>query len=349
MEADYFWNDVQEQRDKYVGLDTGAFADTDGLLDFLRYRPDEFDRFFTGVGTIEQDNSFFGPGEFVGYGFSFSLNAAGDALDITQVFAGSPAAMAGFARGSSLVAVDGRSIAAIEAAEGIEEAFGESEIGITQQFTLQAPGGQPFVVSATKATVTIDPVPQHKVIDVNGRMIGYIEFRAFISTAPTKLTAAFADFVAAGVTDVIVDARYNGGGLVGVADFFASLLAGPANVSNVLSFTRYNQANGFRNLTTTFSAESNSIDLDSIVFITTDGSASATELVINALEPYTDVALVGEDTFGKPVGQDAFDFCSQRLRLVTFETLNANQQGGFFDGLPVDCAADDDLATADRR
>ncbi|MGI9342242.1 MAG: S41 family peptidase [Gammaproteobacteria bacterium] len=344
MDTFYFWNDVPEQRDKYRDLDIASFADTDELLDFLRYLPDEFDRLFTNIGSIEQDTSFFGPGEFVGYGFSFSLNAAGDALDITQVFAGSPADAAGFARGISIVAVDGRTIPEIEAAEGVEEAFGESEVGITQQITLQSPGGQPFVVTPTKATVTIDPVPQHRVIDVNGRMIGYIEFRAFISTAPTKLTNAFADFVAAGVTDVIVDARYNGGGLLSVAEFFASLLAGPANVGRVQSITRYNVSNRFRNFESEFSAQSNSIDLASIVFITTNSSASATEVVINSLEPYVDIALVGADTFGKPVGQDAFDFCAQRLRLVTFENLNANQQGGFFDGLPVDCPADDDLA-----
>jgi C-terminal processing protease CtpA/Prc len=344
MDTFYFWNDVSEQRDKYRDLDIDSFADTDALLEFLRYRPDEFDRFFTNIGTIEQDTSFFGPGEFVGYGFSFSPNAAGDALDITQVFAGSPADVAGFARGISIVAVDGRTIPEIEAAEGIEDAFGESEVGITQQITLQSPGGQPFVVTPTKATVTIDPVPQHRVIDVNGRMIGYVEFRAFISTAPEKLTNAFADFVAAGVTDVVVDARYNGGGLLNVAEFFASLLAGPANVGRVQSIARYNVSNRFRNFESEFLAQSNSIDLASIVFITTDSSASATEVVINSLEPYVEVALVGADTFGKPVGQDAFDFCDLRLRLVTFENLNANQQGGFFDGLPVDCPADDELA-----
>ena len=130
-----------------------------------------------------------------------------------------------------------------------------------------------------------------------------------------------------------------------VADTFASLLAGPARIGRVQSYTSYNQANSLQNSTTLFGFESNAIDFDTIVFITTDSSASATELVINALEPWVnDVALVGERTFGKPVGQDAYEFCDQLLRYVTFEVVNADFDGGYFSGLDVDCPAADDLA-----
>jgi carboxyl-terminal processing protease len=160
------------------------------------------------------------------------------------------------------------------------------------------------------------------------------------------LLTAFADFTAQGVTDVIIDLRYNGGGLVSVAEFTASLLAGPSNVNNVLSMSLFNRANSDMNETSRFTSESNSIDLDSILFITTGASASASELVINSLEPYIDVALIGNDTFGKPVGQVANDFCDQRLRAVAFETVNAKGEGRYFDGLPVDCPAEDDLAHA---
>lgn len=344
MQEDYFWNDEPEQADKYVGLVPGDFTDTDELLDFLRYRPSEFDRGFTNIASIEADNAFFGPGEFAGYGFSFQFDEAVDRMWITQVFSGSPAAAAGFARGVEILEVDGRTIAEIEANEGIGDAFGEREVGFTQTFLLQAIGGQPFSTTATKAIVTIDPVPQHRVIDAAGLKIGYVEFRTFINTAPPQLQTVFGEFAAAGVTHVIVDLRYNGGGLVAVAEYVASLLAGPASVSKLMSSTLYNSANGFRDFSTTFSSEINSIDLASVVFITTESSASASELVINALEPYIEVALVGSDTFGKPVGQDGFDFCDQRLRLVAFEIVNANGDGGFFDGLPADCAADDNLA-----
>jgi len=345
MQDLYFWNDEAEQQEKYQELDIDEFADPEALIDFLRYRPDEFDRGFTFLTTVESDTQFFGEGIFVGFGFSFQL-LPDDELRIKQVFENSPAAAAGFERGFRILEIDGRSIAEIEAGEGLNEAFGPPTPGITMSFLIEDLNSVQFPTTATKAEVTIDPVPQFRVITTGNENIGYIEFRTFISTSNSTLLQAFAEFTAQGVTDVIIDLRYNSGGLVSVAEFLASLLAGPSNVSNVLSMTHFNQANSASDTTSFFSAESNSIDLDSIVFITTNASASASELVINSLEPYVDVALVGSKTFGKPVGQVASDFCDQRLRLVAFETVNVNDEGQYFDGLPVDCDAEDDLESA---
>jgi hypothetical protein len=87
-----------------------------------------------------------------------------------------------------------------------------------------------------------------------------------------------------------------------------------------------------------------------IAFITTDGTASASELVVNAMKPWVEVAIVGADTYGKPVGQLGFDLdgCDLRLRLVSFELTNADHEGDYFDGLaetlPFACAAADDLS-----
>lgn len=343
MQDIYFWNDTAEQRAKYRGIDAADFAHPNALLDFLRYRPNEFDRNFTFLTTVEEETQFFGEGIFAGFGFSFEL-LPGNELRIKQVFAGSPAEAAGFMRGFRMLEIDGRSIAEIEAAEGVDAAFGPSEVGVTRTFLIEDLSAAQFETVATKAEVTIDPVPQFRVIQAGIRTIGYVEFRTFISTSNNALLQAFAEFTTQGVTDIIVDLRYNGGGLVSVAEFMTSLLAGPANVNNVLSTTLFNSANSNLNVTSRISSESNSIDLDSIVFITTESSASASELVINSLEPYIDVTLIGSKSFGKPVGQVASDFCDQRLRAVAFETVNADAEGQYFDGLPVDCPAADDLA-----
>jgi C-terminal processing protease CtpA/Prc len=342
MQDIYFWNDEAEQQAKYRGLDVDSFTNAETLLGFLRYRPDDFDRGFTFLTTAESETQFFGEGVFVGFGFSFEL-LRGDELRIKQVFAGSPAEAAGFARGFRILEVDGRSIAAIQAAEGLNEVFGPPTPGFSLNFLIEDLASNQFPTVAAKAEVTIDPLPQYRVINAVDKTIGYLEFRTFISTSNSALLEAFAEFTAQGVTDVIVDLRYNGGGLVSVAEFMASLLAGPAHVGKVLSMTHFNRANRALDETSRFSSESNSIDLNSIVFITTDNSASASELVINSLEPYINVALIGSDTFGKPVGQLASDFCDQRLRAVAFETINADDEGQYFDGLPVDCDAADDL------
>jgi hypothetical protein len=87
-----------------------------------------------------------------------------------------------------------------------------------------------------------------------------------------------------------------------------------------------------------------------IAFITTGLTASASEIVINSLAPWTEVAIIGGDTLGKPVGQSAFDLsgCDIRLRLITFQFTNSDGQGEYYGGLastlPFACRADDDLA-----
>src|SRR5690606_2773635 len=85
-----------------------------------------------------------------------------------------------------------------------------------------------------------------------------------------------------------------------------------------------------------FSPHPSAVQADRIVFLVTDASASASEMVINSLAPYADVALVGERTYGKPVGQYAFDLegCDTRLRLVTFKLTNRDGYGDYYTGLP---------------
>jgi hypothetical protein len=115
--------------------------------------------------------------------------------------------------------------------------------------------------------------------------------------------------------------------------------------------TRFNTRHPEREETVRFRAETNAVAALRIAFIATDASASASEIVINALAPYADVAIVGSRTFGKPVGQFGFDLagCDTRLRLVTFLTENATGNGDYYDGLPnpgftdAFCSSTDDV------
>jgi len=85
------------------------------------------------------------------------------------------------------------------------------------------------------------------------------------------------------------------------------------------------------------------MNLSRLVVIATGGTASASELVTNSMEAYFDVTIVGANTFGKPVGQIGITFCDKILRPTSFKTGNAAGVGEYFDGLPVDCPAVDDL------
>jgi hypothetical protein len=83
-----------------------------------------------------------------------------------------------------------------------------------------------------------------------------------------------------------------------------------------------------------------------VVFITTNDSASASEFIINSLRPYLNVVTVGSATFGKPVGEDGFNVCSDVLYPITFKIENASGYGDYFAGLPATCAAADDRGHA---
>jgi carboxyl-terminal processing protease len=349
MQSWYLWNDEADQFNKYRNLDPRAFKNADELLDYLRYRPGKFDRGFSYITTPEEEAAFFGEGKFVGFGFS--MVSVGGEIRFGQVFGGSPAAAAGFQRGYRLLELNGRSIAQIEAAEGLNEALGPAEVGYKLTFTVEDTSGVELPpVQVSKASVTIDPVPVVDYVqDSAGHAVGYVLFDTFISSASEALRSAFFEMGAAGLSRVVIDLRYNGGGLVSVSQVLASLLAGPGYAGDIYSVVTFNTQQAQNNEITSFRQEANALSLDKIVFITSEGTASASELVINGLKPYfggSALAAVGSPTYGKPVGQLGFDFCNHgfRLRAIAFKSVNADGDGDYFNGLPVDCAADDDLS-----
>jgi C-terminal processing protease CtpA/Prc len=298
---------------------------------------------FSSVGSAQADAEFFGEGRFEGFGFSYrTVDAAADDIRLSRVFSDSPAANGGLARGQQFVSLDGRSISEIQANEGIGAVFSNNT---TLQFEMRRTDGSVFSSSITKGVVTISPVPQRRVIDAgNGVMIGYMELAQFIGTAGPIINDVFAEFIAAGVDDIIIDLRYNGGGLVSTANLLGDYLGAFANDGRVFSETRFNADRAAANDSTEFfQRQGNSIDLGRLVVIASRGTASASELVTNSLEAYFDVTIVGDSTFGKPVGQIGLTFCDKILRPTSFKTVNAAGEGDYFDGLPVDCPAADDL------
>jgi hypothetical protein len=339
----YFWNNLLP-----ADVDISQFATPDDVLDFLTtFSPDDgtgqpIDR-FSFINSAQADQAFFGEGKFEGFGFSSQFLAADD-LRLTRVFLDSPGYRAGLRRGQRILELDGRTIAEIEAAEGVGAVLGLP----TLEFTMREPDNSEFTVSITKEIVTIDPVPQHRIIDAGGgRNVGYIELASFISTANAQLDSAFAQFNAAGVNEVIIDLRYNGGGLVSTANLLGNFFGGDVAENLIFSKTVFNELRAPTNNTTTFfNRLGNSVSLSRLVVIASDRTASASELVINGMDPHVEVTIVGANTFGKPVGQVGLDFCEQILRPTAFQTTNANDFGDYFDGLPVDCAAADALDVA---
>ncbi len=333
MQDIYFWVD------ELPVVDLDDFATAEELLVALRFDPP--DR-FSSIDSAAADAAFFGAGQFVGLGFSTVLLAADD-LRLTQVFVDGPAGRAGLQRGYRILEIDGRTIAEIEAAEGVGAAFGPRDIGFPVTLMYRDLLGVDTVATLFKDVVTIEPIPVSDVFtDVNGATVGYLNFRTFVETSFDRLDETFALFSSAGVEDLILDMRYNGGGLVVVAEYLGNLL-GAGLDGEVFSSTLYNAGNTFRNRTALFRDQLNALDLNRIVVIATGSTASASELVVNSMIPFRDLTIVGRNTFGKPVGSLGFVFCEKIIRPISFETVNADGGGGYFDGLTADCPAADDL------
>jgi hypothetical protein len=112
---------------------------------------------------------------------------------------------------------------------------------------------------------------------------------------------------------------------------------------NFLTYSHNDIVAPYYDTTYTFQENEMNLGLDRVFFITTEFTASASELVINCLEPYMDVYLIGSPTHGKPVGMYGFLFHEWLLYPITVSLKNAEGFGDFYDGLPVDYAAGEAL------
>lgn len=346
-----------------VSLSPAPFATVDAYIDALTAtaRGQGRDRFFTYLTSIAQENAFFSSGSSAGFGFRVANDATARRSFIMESFEGTAALAAGIDRGDEILAIGDtpatlRNVTDIIAAEGtagVTTAFGPSTAGVTRTLRVSGPSGtRNLTVSKTDFTLT--PISSRygaQIITEGALRVGYINLRTFISTADPALRSAFEQFRAQGITNFIIDFRYNGGGLVSTAELMGDLLGGNRASSDVYSLTTFRASKAAQNSTRRFAPGSQSVSPVKVAFIGTGATASASELVINSFIPYlgTNMALVGTNTFGKPVGQIALDrsACDDRLRVVAFSTRNSLNSDAYFNGLastvPITCRATDDF------
>lgn len=341
----------------------GAFSTVSGYIDSLTAtaRSQGRDRFFTHLTSIAEENAFFASGSNAGFGIRLSIDEAGQRVFISEAFEGAPALEAGIDRGAEILAIgtSGQNLRTIseiissEGRAGVSDAFGPSDPGIARTLRIRDANGT-REIGITKRNYDLLPIsPRYgaQVLQDGNRLVGYINLRTFIETADPALENAFANFRAQGITEFIIDLRYNGGGLVSTANTMGDLLGRNRSTNDVFSRTTYRPSLSSNNSVRRFRTNSSSVAPTRIAFVTTGGTASASELVINAMLPYlgTNLALIGTNTFGKPVGQIAQDRdeCDDRLRIVAFATENANGNSDYYDGLAgsvqASCQAGDDV------
>lgn len=362
--ADAVLNEWYLFPDLLAQVNRAAFSNLDDYLDasVAPARAAGRDRFFTFATSIAEENAFINSGATAGFGVRLFYDTAARRLFVIEAYETGSGFAAGLDRGSEITAIGTsagnlQSVSSLFANGGVQavvNALGPSDMGVTRVLRIVQPGGATVERSITKTDFVLDPVSDRYgalILNDGPRRVGYLNLRTFaIADAESELRAAFGQFSAQGVRELIIDLRYNGGGLVDVADVFGDLM-GQGRVGQVWSRTVLRPSKAEENETRRFRSEPNAIAPTRVAVITTESSASASELVANSLIPYigNGLALVGANSFGKPVGQFGFDLreCDLRVRAVTFQTVNADNQGEYFNGLasvmPNTCRAGDDL------
>lgn len=340
-----------------INVNKSQYTDVQSYIDALvaQAAAQNKDRGFTYLTSIQEENEAL-QGSRAGLGIRLTSDGV-SRLFAAEVYESGPAFGAGFDRGTEILSINGQSVEALFQSGGtnaVLNALGPSDPGVRRDFSIRDTSGVTRNVSVTKADYTLDPISdRYGVVVLNDGTdnVGYINLRTFFSDdADTQLRAAFTELKAQGITKIILDLRYNGGGLVSVANTLGDLMAEGLE-GQVFSKTVLRPSKSAENSTEFFQNTPEQIAVTKLAVIGTRSTASASELVTNSFIPYLgeNLALVGSNTFGKPVGQFAFDrsACDDRLRAVTFKTVNANDQGEYFDGLASvvqrTCSASDNI------
>jgi carboxyl-terminal processing protease len=278
-------------------------------------------------------------GETTGWGASFGFDDL-DLLRILFVYDNSAMGKAGVKRGWQIKAMNGKTVASMSDAE-VNSALNNA--GNTYVFVKN--DGSESTIQLSKGPIAINSVQYSTIFPRSGKKIGYLVFSDFLGSSVKELNTVFDNFANQGVTDMVLDLRYNGGGTLDCADTLVALLAGKPNQGKLYSTQTYNNKHvrdGYQNM---IGLKSNSIQLNKLVIITTSSTASASELVISGLQPYLNLKLIGSKTHGKPVGMQIIGDTKLNIAVAPISFRNTNSVGytDYFNGIPVDFAVKDNV------
>lgn len=324
-------------------------------------RKDRFHFVVDTLGYREQSQA----GSEVGYGLELAFLSVAPPRDIRVAFTepASPAAQAAIDRGLKLVEIDGIDVVAGADVAALNAALAPASINQTHSFKLQAGDGSVRSVSLTSARITRAPVQNVKTIDSPTGPVGYLLFNDHLATAEGPLIWAMNTLKAAAVSDLVIDMRYNGGGLLDVASELAFMVATPeATFGNVFEQLRFNDQNPFgqkgnqvnlpfyptsRGYSASAGDPLPQLGLLRVTVLAGPDTCSASESVVNGLRGVgITVNLVGAGTCGKPYGFFPQDNCGTTYFAIQFQGVNQQGFGDYGDGFAPTCAVADDFGHA---
>lgn len=284
-----------------------------------------------------------------------NITGIGHCFIVQGVYPGSSSELAGIKRGTIITSVNGQKIVKSNYINLYYDLYLP-----TSAKTMEVTDYKNNKRIITSKAIYANPVIKRQVKEVNGRKIGYLVYVEFDAGYDDELLKAFSYFKSKNVTDLILDLRYNRGGHVISANLITSCIAGSASQGKVFVQYRYNEErmkmlnnkrpqemfaySNYSNLGT--SLEAGGLNLPRVYCLVGNGTASASELVINSLRGIdVEVVLIGEKTTGKNVGMEYEDFTVgddlYRVVPITFQTYNAKGFGDYADGFTPDVVIDE--------
>lgn len=315
----------------------------DDYFESILVKPGDLDRF----SWIQEDvaaltASLQGINKVVGIRFTpFYANTEKTkvALSVAYSLKGSPADKAGIKRGDFIVKVNGQELTS----ENYSAAFSADNL----KFTLGDYNGSEIVansktVDVVKAEVQTNPIQHYSIIEKGTKKIGYLVYLQFLTQFDADIRNVFKEFKSKGVNELVLDLRYNGGGYISSSDIISSLIVKNLKPGSLMSRQEWNteltaaykSKYGNDVFDTKWLNESNNLGtLNRVFILTSKGSASASELVINNLKPFMDVILIGDNTYGKNVGSITLSDDKKRwkwgMQPIVLRTVNALGQSDY--------------------
>ena len=319
----------------------------------FKYLLSSEDRFSFIVEDIDQlEDSF--QGISLSTGMDYALATIGGSKEIIgyvrYVFPNSDAEKQGVKRGDFFFSVDGQRLSTTN----YQQLLFNQKTALTFGFCKVENKQLVPTESKTLSQLPLqeDPILLHKTLSRSGKKIGYLVYNSFVSKYDKELNEVFAQFKSDGISDLVLDLRYNSGGSVQTAIYLASMIKGTdtnkvfvRQTSNTKMANYWKRDHTFENNIS--GTPIHTLNLPKIYILTSKHTASASELIINGLKPYLTVVQIGETTIGKNLASITLKDKSQgskwAMQPIVLRSENANGFGHYESGIVPDFEIKEDV------